>query len=159
MNATTVQPAIQLKNVVVHEVNFLVNPAISSSPDEIQADLRYTANHNIGIPEDSGLSFIVMFEVRVSSEALGAVNLFVRAYAEFTSATPVDKVFADSSLVRRNAPAIAFPFIRSYIHTITIHSGMPGILLPTMSFTGNQSPPNSAGSEPSPSPGAADSKQ
>lgn len=52
----------------------------------------------------------------------------------FTSAQPVTKEFIKSSLVNINSAAIAFPFLRSYIHSLTALSGIHPIILPSYNF-------------------------
>ena len=50
----------------------------------------------------------------------------------------ISKGFLESGFASINAPAILFPFIRSYISTITINAGLNPIILPTINFAGIQ---------------------
>ena len=42
--------------------------------------------------------------------------------------------FRDSDFVKINAPAIAFPYLRSYISNLTLQSGFSPIILPSINF-------------------------
>ena len=46
----------------------------------------------------------------------------------------IDEAFQQSSFVKINAPAIAYPYVRSYISNLTLQSGLNPIILPTVNF-------------------------
>lgn len=48
---------------------------------------------------------------------------------------PIDEDFKKSDWVIVNAPAIAFPFLRAYLSTITLNSGIRPVVLPAFNFT------------------------
>jgi preprotein translocase subunit SecB len=54
--------------------------------------------------------------------------------AIFKTQNPIDEDFRTSSFVKINAPAIAFPFLRSFITTITVNAGYNAIILPSVNF-------------------------
>lgn len=46
----------------------------------------------------------------------------------------IDEDFKQSDFVKINAPAIAFPYVRSYISNFTLQSGFDPIILPSVNF-------------------------
>ena len=46
----------------------------------------------------------------------------------------VDEKFKQSDFLTINAPAIAFPYVRSYISNLTLQSGFSPIILPSVNF-------------------------
>ena len=46
----------------------------------------------------------------------------------------VDEEFKQSDFIKVNAPAIAFPYVRSYISNLTLQSGFAPIILPSVNF-------------------------
>lgn len=54
----------------------------------------------------------------------------------FSSDGEITKSFLETSFASVNAPAILFPFIRSYVSTVTINAGLNPIILPTINFSG-----------------------
>ena len=47
---------------------------------------------------------------------------------------PIDDKFKKSDFVKINAPAIAFPYVRSYISNLTLQSGFSPVILPSVNF-------------------------
>ena len=47
----------------------------------------------------------------------------------------LSEAFMETSLCKVNAPAVAFPFLRSYIAQITLLSGFDPVILPTRKFS------------------------
>lgn len=54
--------------------------------------------------------------------------------AEFETDEPIDQEFMDGHFPSVNAPAIAYPFLRSYVSTVTLNSGVEPMILPTINF-------------------------
>ena len=46
----------------------------------------------------------------------------------------IDEEFKQSDFIKINAPAIAFPYVRSYISNLTLQSGFDPIILPSVNF-------------------------
>ncbi len=53
----------------------------------------------------------------------------------FKTSEPINENFKTSELPNINAPAIAFPFLRSFISTITLNAGYLPVILPSINFT------------------------
>lgn len=82
-------------------------------------------------PEDKDNIFGVGF--RVSFEKDGySLKAEMRFFFETDSL--ITEEFKTSSFPVINAPAIAFPYLRSYLSVITMQSGYPPIMLPSVNF-------------------------
>ena len=55
--------------------------------------------------------------------------------AVFGTSEPIDEDFKESDFVKINSPAIAFPYLRSFISTLTLNAGLPPLILPAYNFT------------------------
>ena len=62
-------------------------------------------------------------------------NLNLQFVAVFGTEEAIDEEFKTSELVKINSLAIAFPFMRSFISTFTINSGIPSFILPAYNFS------------------------
>lgn len=81
--------------------------------------------------EDNAKQFLIVFELVMN---LGdAFSLEVTYLAEFEADEPIDEA-RDNKLLTVNAPAIAYPFLRAYIATVLLNSGLPPVMLPTFNF-------------------------
>lgn len=54
--------------------------------------------------------------------------------AWFEAEQPIEKAFLDSPFAKVNAPAIAFPYLRSFVSFLTLNSGYRPAILPTVNF-------------------------
>jgi preprotein translocase subunit SecB len=54
--------------------------------------------------------------------------------AIFETSEDYEEAFKTSKFVKMNAPAIAFPFLRSYIAHITLIAGYNPVVLPSVNF-------------------------
>jgi preprotein translocase subunit SecB len=88
-------------------------------------------------PEDSNLIFKIFMDVSVHCEGFFNLNLVGIGTFEF------DKEFEDDKLkktfVNANAPAIMFPYVRSFVTTLTTNLGnVTGpLVIPTQFFQGD----------------------
>jgi len=133
MSSPVIQAAIRLSNFYVTQLEFRIDGA-ERTKVENQDELNIELTHTVGLPQEQQQSFIVLFDLKLTDAKASSLSLALKAVAEFTTNQPVDEGFGTSPLVQINAPAIAFPFLRSYVHTVTMHSGAPGIILPAMNF-------------------------
>lgn len=81
---------------------------------------------------ESTRQFTVEFQLRLTIERSRA--FFVEYSSLFETDTDFDDAFRESSFVRVNAPAIAFPFIRSYVAHITLIGGYESVILPSVNY-------------------------
>ena len=77
--------------------------------------------------------FSVRFEVSVEGPDK-SYSLIVKTLAFFECDEAYDDDFSKSTFFRMNAPAIAYPYVRSFISTLTLNAGIPPLILPTYNF-------------------------
>lgn len=78
--------------------------------------------------------FGLLFEVCLVNESK-SFSLEIEAYAEFmTTGIEIDDDFMTSGLVTGNAPAIVFPYLRTFITNFCQNSGFNPIILPGFNF-------------------------
>lgn len=82
---------------------------------------------------DDDKSFIVRFFVNLSSkEERFVIDLEYVGF--FETDEPITEEFKGSHFPTTNAPAIAYPFLRSLINTVAVNSNLNPIILPTINF-------------------------
>lgn len=82
-------------------------------------------------PKDESRKFIIMFDIELKDQSFYLV--FQVAFS-FTTEDEITEDFKFSDFPKINAPAIAFPFIRSYISNFTLQSGFDPVILPSINF-------------------------
>lgn len=120
-----------------HGVDFPVinlnseNSFVQNSENVINIDIKPKVFYPLNKPE----YFKIIQEVKLSSDKF--FNLFIVAVGTFELKSDVDenlkKIF-----VNQNAPAIMFPYIRSFITTLTSNLGnvTSPLIIPTQFFKG-----------------------
>jgi len=135
MDNPDVQYAIRLLNVKFTSVNYkaknLFDKKISS---ELSVDVQYTLRFNDKEPKN----YLVDFIIKVNDKK-EEVNLSLQAIALFETKQTIDEDFKKSSFANQNSPAIAFPYIRSFISTFTVNAGLDPIILPAFNFAKKRS--------------------
>ncbi|ELJ8644774.1 protein-export chaperone SecB [Vibrio cholerae] len=115
---------IQLKNTRVESLNLISNDQITK--DEF---LLSMAN---GYPDKELKFFVVKFDIEVKSEH--GYELQLGYVAEFETDEDVSTEFKNSQFPIVNAPAIAYPYMRSFVSLLTLNSGYETLVLPTVNF-------------------------
>jgi Preprotein translocase subunit SecB len=83
-------------------------------------------------PEDQPDQFAVKFELELTAQEK-TFPLKVDFYALFET-TVRDEAFRNSDFLHINAPAIAYPFLRSFVATLTANADFAPVMLPTVNF-------------------------
>ena len=118
---------IQLKDWKVKNLSLKINDK------SLRESKRNFFNLSIGysFPEDKNTEFRIGFIINIK-------NTRFEITLEMLFFFQVDKVvndqFKQSDFVKINAPAIAFPYVRSYISNLTLQSGFDPIILPSVNF-------------------------
>lgn len=81
--------------------------------------------------EDNDNIFLIGFKVIVDNTEF-KINLEMAFVFELDE--PINEKFKKSDFVKINAPAIAFPYVRSYISNLTLQSGFSPVILPSVNF-------------------------
>ncbi|WP_103867239.1 protein-export chaperone SecB [Aquimarina sp. I32.4] len=82
-------------------------------------------------PENERTKFIILFNIDLKDKFF---NLDFEVSFVFSTEKEIDEEFKFSDFPKINAPAIAFPFIRSYISNLTLQSGFEAVILPSINF-------------------------
>lgn len=99
----------------------------NESTEESKASISY--KDNVGA---DGKIFTAVFVVSLRSEEGYALD--VEYIAVFETEDEINDEFRNSPFPKVNAPAIAYPFLRSFISFLTLNSGYEPALLPTLNF-------------------------
>ncbi|WP_349432088.1 protein-export chaperone SecB [Methylomarinum sp. Ch1-1] len=116
---------ISLRETKVEKLEFY---RIEELPKEDSIELGYSS----GFSNDHGTSFIISFNLSLKSKE--GFNLSIEYIAFFETDEELTEEFKNSHFTKENAPAIAYPFLRSFISTLTVNSGYGAVLLPTINF-------------------------
>ena len=79
-------------------------------------------------------NFAISFQVKSKLNTDETVELFVDFWAFFESDSELDDKFINGHFTQVNAPAIAFPYLRSFVTNILVSAGYPAVYLPTVNF-------------------------
>lgn len=120
---------ITLKLIQFPETNLKVASYNREVTKDLESKLRFSTltenNDKIGF----GIEFY--FEIENKDQSF---SLKVKAIAHFISDQEVDETFLKSSFVRMSAPAIAFPYVRTFISNLTLNAGYEAVILPSFNF-------------------------
>ncbi|MBZ0242073.1 MAG: protein-export chaperone SecB [Bacteroidales bacterium] len=134
MNEPIPQHAIRMISFLVNFIDFKIeNPFDSNIPEGLEVKIGYSNLYN----EDDTTHFTVNLELILNSPD-NTFMLQVKSMALFQTQSPIDEAFKNSSFVSVNAPAIAFPFLRSFITTLTSNAGVKPVILPAFNFNQSQ---------------------
>jgi preprotein translocase subunit SecB len=86
-----------------------------------------------GFSDEDDKSFIVKFSVKISSIEEN-FTLKLQYVGFFATEGTITEEFRKSNFPNVNAPAIAYPFMRSFINTITVNSNLNPVIIPTINF-------------------------
>lgn len=115
----------QLRKWDVNELN------IVSSKNEEQTN-SFDLSYKSQIDNNDKKLLIVRFKIEVLSSRF---RLRLDISYIFGCTEEIDEQEEmTNSLINVNVPAIAFPFIRAYISTVTLQSGFSPVLLPSINF-------------------------
>ncbi|MFK2635956.1 protein-export chaperone SecB [Bacteroides fragilis] len=81
--------------------------------------------------EENSKEFGIGFRINIKDEEF---NILMEMVFLFELDEDVDEKFKQSDFLTINAPAIAFPYVRSYISNLTLQSGFSPIILPSVNF-------------------------
>ena len=104
---------------------------LSPCEEEVEEEFKFSCSQ--AYAEEEANSFLIVFEVDYISEQ--KYKLHIQYQAIFYTNEKVDDSFKDSHFPKVNAPAIAYPFLRSFVSTMTLNAGYEPIILPTINFS------------------------
>jgi preprotein translocase subunit SecB len=124
----TINPTIKVKTIRVTDFRMCESDAFETDPEadtqiSFQCKLHFTDEYH----------FVVEFYLQLAHVQFDAT---VKMMTLFQTDTVLDDAFKQSQLVQVNAPAIAFPFLRSFVVTMTTNAGYQMVMLPTVNLSG-----------------------
>lgn len=118
---------IRLAHSIVKKLELKRNSDDDSGEDN--CDLSFS----VGYDNDNEKEFAIFFFVQLRSQANLKIELEYSSY--FETSEQINDEFKASHFPKINAPAIAFPFLRSFIATLTVNAGYTPVMLPSVNFT------------------------
>ncbi len=131
MEKPTVQHAIKLIEFVVSSIE-MNNKRVFSKIDTESLDVK--VSYDIGFNKEETHNYVVEFALEMENTDKQLV-MKVLCSALFESNQEIDETFMTSAFVNENSPAIAFPFLRSFVNTLTSSCGLSPIILPAFNFS------------------------
>jgi preprotein translocase subunit SecB len=140
MTNIPIQPAIRLVKVTFPDVSLKVSSSVFAisnmvNSEEIEMSLSYNLLFNNLIAESSH-QFAVDFTIHLVNTTKDFQST-IKMLALFETNVLIDDTFKTSTFIQVNAPAIAFPYLRSFVTTITSNAGLKPIVLPAINLTKN----------------------
>ena len=111
---------LKLDTIIISECSF-------KRSEDVLRSSRLDVNVKRNLEESSPNQYKITLELFISDDA-HQLELSVKCVACFT--TEQD----NSTLIEKNAVAIMFPYVRTYVSTITSQPGMSPIVLPPMNI-------------------------
>lgn len=127
-----VQPILKFQGIDIANVNVnMVNPFNHEAKPQIDVAIV----PKIFYPEDRINDFTIIIDLKVGSKDY--FNISIVAFGSFS----LNKSVKEPDLkpfINSNAPAIMFPYVRSFLSTLTANlgTGFPPIILPPHFFQG-----------------------
>jgi preprotein translocase subunit SecB len=120
---------IRFKHIQFTELETIVKTLDKNVTSELETSLNIDNAFN-----DENLNeFIVNFYIKIENSEKN-FQLKLKAIAQFSTKEDVTDEFKKSPFIEINAPAIAFPYVRTFISNLTLNMGYNPILLPTFNF-------------------------
>jgi len=128
---SVIQRKIRLQHFRIKDLNFKIKE-FKNSIFNGEVETNFSINFKIIVPENGSNTYLIVFKVVIDNTF---VDIKLISEAIFETNQAIDEEFLNSNFVRINSPAIAFPYLRSFISTLTINAGIPPIVLPAINFT------------------------
>lgn len=125
-----IQQAITLKKIKFPQIQTNIVNVFLDNLGEIDINL----NFEVLFPTQQSQNFVVKFDVILENKEK-TFQMKCQMQALFETTLAYNDNFKNSDFVQINAPAIAFPYLRSFITNVTNNSGFNPIILPTINLT------------------------
>lgn len=134
MNEDVIQNQIKLIGFKVANFNFksFPNPEKKDSSNK-----KFNLDLDNLLFQDSPNHFVKVFKVELNFESPDKDEIYdmsVEYHALFECGMNITEDFLNGDFVKISAPAIGFPYVRSFISTFSVQGGIPPIILPSINF-------------------------
>ncbi len=120
---------IRLKHIQVTDLTLNVK----TFNKEVTNNFKTSFGFGSGFTDESQTDFAIIFDIGLQNDDDDFI-LKIKATAHFETDNIIDEDFKNSSFVKVSAPAIAFPYLRTFISNLTLNSGYEAIMLPSFNF-------------------------
>lgn len=134
-NKISNQNAIRLEAIKFPEFNFRNPELVFSVSSSEQKELDMDVSYKILFSKKKKNTFVVKFDLELHSKEDEKFKSKLVMAAIFETEQDMDDDFKKSDFVQLNAPAIAFPYLRSFVTTVTTLAGYKPIILPTINLS------------------------
>lgn len=122
----------QLVKTQAHKFQLQTQGANESPTNKLQL---HSLNVAVRVPkEENNQAFAICFTVQASALAEYKIEIECEFWAFFVSDEPLTQEFLESHFASVNAPAIAYPYLRSFIALSLVGAGYDAMHLPTINF-------------------------
>lgn len=119
---------IKFNDIQFTELDYKVETFDKDITHELETSLSI-----VSMFSDDKKSFAIAFNITLQSKSQ-KFKLKLKSIAHFSTQNDIDDEFKNSLFVDANAPAIAFPYVRTFISNLTLNSGYDPIVLPSFNF-------------------------
>jgi preprotein translocase subunit SecB len=116
--------------IIKHQVINLNLEQITTALEEENNKKSLSFDYDIQYLEED--LFVVIFKLLLEHSCEFKIDITYATY--FKTSKEITIEFKESDFPLMNAPAIGFPFLRSFIATLTINAGYEGALIPSINF-------------------------
>ena len=120
---------IKFNHIQFTQIEYKANTYDKSITNELETSLGIKSMFSDEKKNDFAISFDLLLKNK-SKE----FKLKLTAIAHFSTSDEIDSDFRQSPFIEVNAPAIAFPYVRTFISNLTLNSGYDPIVLPAFNF-------------------------
>lgn len=118
--------------MIVEDLEYHYNEIIENEsvnkpevPVKIKADVLVTGSKE----------FKVIFNLNIGDNRNGNFTIKCKYVTIFITDIEIEDEFLKSAFVRENSLAIAFPYLRSFVMSLTANAGIQPFILPTYNFS------------------------
>ncbi len=146
MEIEKVLSKISFNNYVVEKIDFRINHDFQEY-EKIQLDMKFNSKIDVNMEEHSSVISLgcLVFNDYLNKNYPFQLLIQMRAFFDFESTLPQEEVV---KLLEVNGIAIVFPYLRALISNITINSGMPPLIIPTINISSMLNQKNETKQEP-----------
>lgn len=84
--------------------------------------------------DDETNKFAISFDVSIKVNVEEVLLINIEYWAFFEADQALTEAFLNGHFTSVNAPAIAFPYLRSFVTNVLVNAGYPAVYLPTINF-------------------------
>lgn len=125
---------IRLKSVQVTALSLNAESFDNSITNDNEDNIETSLTIGTGFTDnETSKAFAILFDLDINNKDRTFV-LSLKATAHFETSAEINDSFKGSDFVHISAPAIAFPYIRTFISNTVLNSGYDPIILPSFNF-------------------------